>query len=94
MRASKIDDNHTEIVNALRKAGCSVASTAGVANGFPDIIVGRFGINYLLEIKDGNKPKSYQRLTAAQKRWHERWRGQAAVVTSVNEAFRVVGIRI
>lgn len=91
-RKAKIDDNQNEIVDALRKAGCSVTPTGGVGKGFPDIIVGRNDLNYLLEIKDGNKPPSAQKLTADQVKWHKRWKGQAKVVTSVTEAFKAVGL--
>ena len=55
-RAAKIDANQPEIVAALEAVGASVVSTAGLGNGFPDIVVGFRGINYLIEIKDGSKP--------------------------------------
>ena len=48
MRAAKIDANQNEIVDALRKAGCSVQILSSVGKGCPDILVGRGGRNYLL----------------------------------------------
>lgn len=92
-RAGKIDDNQTEIVDALRKAGCSVLSLAGVGDGVHDLLVGRAGMNYLLEVKDGdNKPPSECRLTQPQVKFHDRWRGQGTVVNNPAEALKAVGL--
>lgn len=90
-RAARVDDNQWEIVAALRAAGCSVTSLASIGRGFPDIIVGYDGKNYLMEIKDGSKPPSKRRLTPDEQEWHATWRGQVAVVNSVEDAFMVIG---
>src|SRR5574343_366683 len=84
--ASKTDRNHQEIINALRKCGFSVFSLHRVGKGFPDLIVGKNGVNVLLEIKDGAKPKSAQKLTSDEIAFHSEWRGQVAVVGSAEEA--------
>ena len=55
--AAKIDSNQNEVVNALRKAGASVQSLAALGKGVPDLLVAIRGVNLLMEIKDGNKPK-------------------------------------
>lgn len=91
-RAAKVDANQPEIVAALRKAGCSVSSLAMVGMGVPDVLVGYQGRNHLLEIKDGNKPPSAQKLTEMEQRWIDNWRGNVAVVNSVEAAFAAVGI--
>jgi hypothetical protein len=57
-----------------------------------DLLVGREGFNFLLEIKDGRLPPSQRKLTEKEQQWHAGWRGQVAVVESVEEAFRVIGI--
>lgn len=90
-RAARVDDNQGEIVAALRAAGCSVTSLASVGKGCPDLVVGRNGVNYLLEVKDGKKPPSKRRLTDDEKTWHNAWRGHVAIVNSVEEALQVVG---
>lgn len=92
-RAAKVDDNQAEIVAALRRAGCSVCSLAGVGRGCPDLAVGLRGRTYMLEIKDGRKPPSKQRLTPDEQAWHDAWRGHVAVVSSVDEALDAVGLR-
>lgn len=92
-RAARVDDNQAEIVAALRRAGCSVCSLAGVGRGCPDLAVGLRGVTYLLEVKDGSKCPSKRRLTAGERQWHEGWRGHVAVVHSVDEALDAVGLR-
>lgn len=91
MRAAKIDANQNEIVEALRKIGCSVQILSSVGKGCPDILVGRNGMNYLIEIKDGNKPKSAQKLTPDQVEWHEKWNGSVVVINSAEQALKIVG---
>ena len=90
--AARVDDNQSEIIEALRKVGASVQPLSTVGFGVPDILVGYQGRNHLLEIKDGRKPLSAQKLTPMQVRWHEEWRGNSAVVNSVEAAFAAVGI--
>jgi hypothetical protein len=40
MRANKLDSNHREIVEGLEARGHLVRSTAGLKDGFPDLLVG------------------------------------------------------
>ena len=95
MRARKIDANQPDIIKALRKIGCSVAITSGAGDGFPDIVVGRESLdghlfNWLIEIKDGNKPPSRQKLTPDQVIFHSAWKGQVSVVKDIEEAINLV----
>jgi hypothetical protein len=89
--AAKVDANHAAIVDALRKAGCSVTSTAAIGKGFPDLVVGILGRNLLLEVKDGDKPPSAQKLTVDELKWQAAWRGEVVVVSSVTDALELVG---
>lgn len=92
-RAAKIDANQPEIVQALRKAGASVQSLAGIGVGCPDLLVGFQGKTALVEIKDGQKVKSAQKLTADQTDWHASWRGGTlATVDGVDAALRVLKV--
>jgi Holliday junction resolvase len=90
-RVCRVDSNQREIVQVLRELGCSIAHTHVIGRGFPDLIVGYGGHNYLIEIKDGSKPPSKQRLTPDEEAWHTSWRGQIAVVNSIAEALNVCG---
>lgn len=92
MRAAKADANQPAIVKALRQMGCTVQHLHMVGAGCPDIAVGWQGKTYLLEIKDGSKPPSAQKLTEPEANWHRDWRGHVATVASVKEALEAIGI--
>lgn len=92
MRAARIDANQTQIVKALRKAGCTVQHLHSVGKGCPDLLVGRAGVNYLLECKDGAKAASAQKLTPDQVVWHGCWGGSVAVVNCEEAALTEVGL--
>lgn len=87
-RARKIDANQPSIVKFFRGLGYSVAITSGAGDGFPDLVIGKGGQNWLIEIKDGDKPKSQQKLTEKQVKFHGEWRGQISVINSVEAAER------
>lgn len=93
MRAAKIDANHEQVVSALRAAGATVQSLAGVGKGVPDLLVGFQGKTLLMEVKDGKKTPSERRLTEDQIRWHGAWNGgPLAVVDGVDAALRMLGV--
>ena len=72
----RVDDNHREIVQALRDhPGVSLFSTAALGKGIPDICIGYRSFNILCEIKG---PKG--RLNPAQTEWHFRWTGAPVVI--------------
>lgn len=91
-RAARVDDNQRQIVDALRRVGCSVWSLAGVGKGFPDLAVGFRGRNLFLEVKDGSKPPCKRKLTPDEEAFHASWRGHVAVVESVEDALKIVGV--
>lgn len=87
----RTDRNHAEIINALRKIpNLSVFSTHEVGKGFPDIVIGYKGVNYLIEIKDGNKPPSARKLTDAELQFHSNWRGQIKIVNNLDEVLNLL----
>ena len=93
MRAAKIDANHEAVVLALRSAGATVQSLAGVGKGTPYLLVGYKGQTMLMEVKDGFKAPSARLLTEDQLRWHGSWNGGAlAVVDSPDAALRMIGV--
>lgn len=96
-RAAKLDSNHTEIVNALCAAGCSVLSLAALGYGAVDILVGHRRRNVLMEIKrpgvaGKKRGKRQQQTNDKQEKFRANWRGEICVVTSVDEALLVLGI--
>ena len=84
--AAKVDANQPDIVSALRQAGATVRHLHMVGRGCPDIMVGYCGNNYLIEIKNG-----YGKLTPAEQEFFNNWRGQTAVVNTVDQALKVIG---
>jgi hypothetical protein len=90
-RAAKVDRNQDEIVSALRAAGAIVQSLAAIGKGVPDLLVSFRGNLFLLEVKDGSKPPSGQKLTEAQKTWHQAWGALVEVVNSPEAALRAIG---
>lgn len=86
-RAARVDANHAEIVNALRRIGAAVQDLSGVGQGCPDLLICYRGHNLLIEIKDGSKPPSARKLTPDQVRWHAKWPVPVAVVESVDQLF-------
>ena len=90
-RNAKVDSNQPAIVEALRGVGASVAHTHMIGRGFPDIVVGFRGVNYLMEIKDGSLAPSRRKLTEDEQDWHNVWRGDVVIVESVEDAYRAIG---
>ena len=86
----RTDNNHTEIVSALRAHGATVQSLAAIGKGCPDLLVGYHGSNYLLEVKDGKKSPSHRKLTPDEQYFIDMWRGQVCVVTSVNDIHTLI----
>lgn len=94
MRYAKVDANQTEIVNALRKAGCFVQSLAAIGKGCADLLVLTPATDWIvMEVKDGSKPPSARKLTPDEAQWHRQARGSVYVVESVADAFRAAGIK-
>ena len=91
-RAAKVDANQRQVVAALRGAGATVQLLHAVGEGCPDLLVGHLGANYLLEVKDGQKPPSAQKLTPQQEIWHRDWRGHRVVVNSPEAALAAIGV--
>ena len=92
-RAAKIDSNQNEIVEALRKIpNLTVVVTSMVGRGYPDLSIGYNGLNFYVELKDGNKPKSQQKLTPDEEKWHRNWNGQVATCSSIDEILDVLGV--
>lgn len=93
-QAARVDSNQGKIVAALRAVGATVQSLAAVGKGCPDLLVGINGRNFVMEVKDGDKPPSRQALTADEAIWHDNWKGKVAIVTNVEQALAAIGARL
>lgn len=86
MTYKRIDDNQRAIVSTLRKLGWSVKSTAAIGIGFPDLVVAKDLCTFLIEVKDGSKPKSAQKLTPLEQKFFDEWKGDVRVINSIDAA--------
>lgn len=85
----RTDANHKSIIDALRKIeNVSVFSTHTIGKGFPDIVVGFWGKNYLFEIKDHKKTPSQKKLTPDEVKFHTTWHGQVNVVETIEDIYK------
>lgn len=85
---ARTDANQATIMKALRQMGCEVLSLSAVGHGCPDLLVSKGHRIILIEVKDGAKVKSAQKLTPDQVAFHSRW--PVHVVTNLDEAVNVV----
>jgi len=83
-RAAKVDRNQSQIVAALRDIGASVEPIHALGGGVPDLLVGFRGRTLLMEVKTDDG-----RLTPQQVKFHQSWRGQTAIVRSIDEALMI-----
>lgn len=89
-RAAKVDAGQDQIVSALRAMGATVRIVTQ-GNGLPDLLVGYRGFTILMEVKDGRKPPSARKLTEAEQKFFDEWRGGLlAIVNNVDEALDIL----
>jgi hypothetical protein len=94
-RAARTDANHSAIVQAFRDLGCSVLSLAAVGKGCPDLLIARptkfsSSAMALIEVKDGSKKPSAQKLTEDQEKFHAHWKGRIFLCRSIVEVPGIV----
>jgi len=89
-KAARIDANQPEIVATFRKLGATVDITSAVGDGFPDIIVNCFKISVKVEIKDGSKVPSKQKLTKAEKEHHDKCKGATVIINSIDQCIWLI----
>ena len=91
---ARTDDNQQLIVKQLRQLGCSVAITSMMGKGFPDLVLGYQNKNFLIELKDGAKPKSQKGLTMDEAKFFTAWKGQCDKCESLEEVCKIIGIKL
>lgn len=88
--ARRTDANQKEIVKAFRDLGASVFILSDLGKGCPDLVVGINYQNYLVEIKDGKKPLSGQKLTEKEEKFFNTWKGQVCIVKSIYDVVQLI----
>jgi hypothetical protein len=92
-----LDANHKEIVDGLRRFGCTVLELQAVGGGCPDILVGRNGWDRLIELKvPTHRKQTGPKADATRERqakFRDSWRGATVVqATCLEEALAAVGV--
>lgn len=87
---AKTDRNQPEVIAAMRAIGVSVQSLHKVGQGAPDLLCAIAGLTFLVEVKDGAKPPSAQKLTPDQVEWHKNWKAPVYIVNSTETAIDLV----
>lgn len=80
-RRARVDVNQPQIVDAFRKLNYSVLHMHTLGRGAPDILVGKRGHSYPVEIKASSR----DRLTADEEAFWSGWLGSLLLITSVDE---------
>ena len=80
--AKRTDGNHSLVVEQLREAlpEANIFDSSGAGRGFPDLVIGWKGFNFLVELK--NPARGRTRLTKAQVGFHENWQGPIFIAHS------------
>lgn len=86
----RVDANQKALVDLWRKMGATVLILSAVGKGCPDVLVGFNGKNALVEIKDGTKAPSQQKLTEWEQQFHDEWEGQVCIVKNVEQAIELI----
>lgn len=90
--AKRTDFNQSRIVERFRSLGCQVFVTSSLGKGFVDLVVkAPYSHRALLvEVKDGSKPPSQQKLTPDEIKFHNDWFGCVHIIKSEDEATELV----
>lgn len=81
-RAAKVDENQKSIGKLARRMGYSVKLLHMVGEGFPDMILAQWGLNFLIEVKNYDQPLCKRKLTTDQQDFHLFWKGIIDIVES------------
>ena len=86
--AARIDRNQPEIVKLFRKLGWYVLIISQLKNCC-DIIVSKNGRTIAVEIKDGEKPPSQQKLSAGELKFKEEWQGEYMLINCIDDVLSI-----
>jgi Holliday junction resolvase len=85
-KIARVDSNHAEVVEFLRKQGAIVRSLANLGGGVPDLLVSYNKILFLIEVKDGKKAPSQRKLTKDEADFFEQFDSHCFIVCNLDEA--------
>ena len=88
IRAARVDRNQPEIVKLFRKLGWYVLIISQLKNCC-DIIVSKNGRTIAIEIKDGEKTPSQQKLSAGELKFKDEWQGEYMLINCVDDVLAI-----
>jgi hypothetical protein len=90
--AARVDKNQLGTIREFERAmpDASVFDASACGEGFPDLVVGWRGRNYLFEVKNPDVRPSDRKLTEPQVAFHGSWQGQVHIVHSAAEMLAVM----
>ena len=83
-RAAAVDANQPEIVKLFRKLGWYVLIVSQLKKCC-DIIVSKKGRTIAIEIKDGTKIPSKQKLSEGELKFKNEWQGEYALINCIQD---------
>lgn len=89
---AKVDANQPEVVATFRRLGWYVLIISQLKNCC-DIIVSKNGRTIAVEIKDGSKPPSQQKLSAGEEKFRSEWQGEYMLITCVDDILEIKEIQ-
>lgn len=92
---NRTDNNQLAVVKRFRSLGCQVFVTSNLGHGFGDILVRisrqhKRPYLFVIEIKDGSKPPSQQKLTPDEEKFHELFEGCVHIITCEQDVDNLV----
>lgn len=83
--ARRKDNSHRAIARGLLALGFSVADTSNLGHDFPDLVIGKFGIDAKVECKTLDRRKNglktaAELLSDGQKDFKSQWKGSPVIV--------------
>lgn len=79
-RFPRPDSNQKHIRQNLERLGFSVQVTSNVGDDFPDLVIGKYGVNLLIELKTFTG-----KLSKGQAKFHDTWQGASGVARTTSE---------
>ena len=90
---SKTDQNQSALLACIRMIpNISICDLSDTGSGCPDVMLGLSGRNILIEIKRPDCAPSRSKLNDKQEKWHGEWKGQVAVVRTLDDVLEVLGL--
>jgi hypothetical protein len=83
-RDARVDANQPEIVKALRRTGWYVLIISQLKNCC-DLMISKAGRTIAIEIKDGTRAKSEQKLSPGETTFMNEWQGEYKIIASLDD---------